>query len=106
MSADTGAVLAAVDDVVPVKPRLRGWLHAGAAVVSVATGAVLVAVAWALRDWQAGWSTGVYSVTVLSLFTVSGLYHRVHWSPAARAVMKRLDHSMIFVFIAGTYTPI
>ncbi len=40
------------------------------------------------------------------LFGTSALYHRLSWGPRARAIMKRLDHSMIFVFIAGTYTPI
>ncbi len=90
----------------PLKPRMRGRLHAGAAVASVATGVVLVAVVAALKSWQAGTSTAIYAVTVLGLFTVSGLYHRRDWRPRGRAVMKRLDHSMIFVFIAGTYTPI
>ena len=88
------------------KPRMRGWLHAGAAVTSIATGVVLVAVAGSLETWQAGWSTAIYSVTILSLFTISALYHRLSWGPRGHAVMKRLDHSMIFVFIAGTYTPI
>jgi hemolysin III len=96
----------ALADLRPVKPRLRGWLHAGAAVVSVVTGAVLVAMAFALRSGGAGLATAVYSVTILSLFSVSGLYHRLEWGARGRAVMKRLDHSMIFVFIAGTYTPI
>jgi hemolysin III len=90
----------------PVKPRMRGWLHAGAALVSIATGVVLVAVAAAVKSGTAGWSTAIYSVTILALFTISGLYHRRDWSARGRAVMRRLDHSMIFVFIAGTYTPI
>ena len=93
-------------DALPVKPRMRGWLHAGAAVVSVVTGIVLVAVAWSLRDGTAALATGVYSLTIVALFTISACYHRLHWSPRGAAVMKRLDHSMIFVFIAGTYTPI
>ncbi len=51
-------------------------------------------------------ATSVYAATVLGLFGVSALYHRHNWvSTRARAWMKRLDHSMIFVFIAGTYTP-
>jgi hemolysin III len=90
----------------PVKPRMRGWLHAGAAAASVVTGVTLVAVAAALHSWHAGIPTAVYSVTILGLFAVSGLYHRLAWGPTGHAVMQRLDHSMIFVFIAGTYTPI
>lgn len=46
----------------------------------------------------------MYAVTVVGLFAVSAIYHRGNWSPAGRARMRRLDHSMIFVFIAGTFT--
>jgi hemolysin III len=92
--------------VAELKPRLRGWLHAYAAAISIATGAVLIAVAAALRGGPAAATTGIYCATVTLLFGTSALYHRINWSPSARRVMKRLDHSMIFVFIAGTYTPI
>ena len=48
----------------------------------------------------------VYALSVAGLFGTSALYHRVHWrSLAALLWMRRLDHSMIFVLIAGTYTP-
>jgi hemolysin III len=87
-----------------LKPRLRGWLHAYAAVISVMTGATLVSVASLVRGASVGWATLLYSVTVTALFTTSASYHRIHWGPRGRSVMKRLDHSMIFVFIAGTYT--
>jgi len=89
-----------------VKPRLRGWLHAYAAATSIATGATLIAVAAALRGGPAGATTAIYCATVTLLFGTSALYHRLRWQPRALRVMKRLDHSMIFVFIAGTYTPI
>ncbi len=89
-----------------VKPRLRGWLHAYAAVLSLASGATLIVVAATLRGHRAGLSTAVYAITVTALFTTSALYHRIPWQARGHAVMKRLDHSMIFVFIAGTYTPI
>jgi hemolysin III len=91
---------------VELKPRLRGWLHLYAAAVSLATGATLIAVAAPLRGAPAGASTAIYGATVTLLFGTSALYHRRDWTPAARRLMKRLDHSMIFVFIAGTYTPI
>jgi hemolysin III len=75
-------------------------------VVSIAAGVTLVSVAAAVRGGPAGASTGVYAATVTALFGTSALYHRINWAPRARGVMKRLDHSMIFVFIAGTYTPV
>ncbi|MGI8668085.1 MAG: PAQR family membrane homeostasis protein TrhA [Jatrophihabitans sp.] len=86
-------------------PRLRGWLHTYAAAVSVVAGACLVAVAAALRGDRAALATTIYAVTVTLLFTTSALYHRRGWGPTGHRLMKRLDHSMIFVFIAGTYTP-
>ena len=92
--------------VAELKPRLRGWLHAYAAAISIATGAAMIAVAAAVKGGTAGATTSIYSATVTLLFGTSALYHRLNWRPAARRLMKRLDHSMIFVFIAGTYTPI
>jgi hemolysin III len=102
--ATPSAALAAA--VAEFKPRLRGWLHAYAAAISLASGATLIAVAGALRGGSAGATTGIYCATVTLLFGTSALYHRRTWSPSRHRLMKRLDHSMIFVFIAGTYTPI
>jgi hemolysin III len=92
--------------VAELKPRLRGWLHAYAAGISIMTGAVMIAVAAAVRGAPAAATTAIYCATVTLLFGTSALYHRLNWSPRAQRLMKRLDHSMIFVFIAGTYTPI
>jgi hemolysin III len=92
--------------VAELKPRLRGFLHTYAAAFSIASGAVLIAVAAALRGAPAAATTSIYAATVTLLFGTSALYHRLSWSPRAHRIMKRLDHSMIFVFIAGTYTPI
>ena len=100
------AAAALASAVLDIKPRLRGWLHAYAAAISIATGSSLVAVAAALRGGDAAVSTSIYAATVTALFGTSALYHRLNWSPRMRGVMKRLDHSMIFVFIAGTHTPI
>jgi hemolysin III len=100
------AASALVTAVAELKPRLRGWLHAYAAGLSIVTGGTLVAVAAAQRGAPAAASTGIYAATVTLLFGTSALYHRLSWGPRAEAIMKRLDHSMIFVFIAGTYTPI
>jgi hemolysin III len=63
-------------------------------------------VAAALRGGVAGTVTAIYCATVTLLFGTSAMYHRRTWSPRAHVIMKRLDHSMIFVFIAGTYTPL
>ena len=88
------------------KPRLRGWIHVYAAVVAFIAGSALIAVSWAGESTRAGLATFVYTVTIVAMFAVSGAYHRVDWkSETARKWMKRLDHSMIFVFIAGSYTP-
>lgn len=100
----TGELLAAA--VAELKPRLRGWLHTYAAAVSLASGASLIAVAAATRGGVAATVTAIYCATVTLLFGTSALYHRRSWSPSAHRLMKRLDHSMIFVFIAGTYTPL
>jgi len=93
-------------DLVPVKPRLRGWLHLWSFVVAVAAGIVLVSLAGATVSAEAAVAAAVYSLTVCGVFGVSALYHRRTWhTERARTLMKRLDHAMIFVFIAGTYTP-
>ena len=86
----------------PERPRLRGVLHQWAFFVSVVLGALLVTFA---PGGQARTATLIYAVAVCGLFGVSALYHRVTWRPRARRWMRRLDHSMIFILIAGTYTP-
>ncbi|SPM38101.1 Predicted membrane channel-forming protein YqfA, hemolysin III family, partial [Mycobacterium numidiamassiliense] len=90
-----------------VKPRLRGWIHQYCAVVAAIAGTALVAVSWAEASKRAGHSTLTYALTVIAMFTVSAVYHRVDWKSAtARQWMRRLDHAMIFLLIAGSYTPI
>src|SRR3954453_13450735 len=84
------------------KPRLRGVLHQYAFFVSVVLGAALVIAADGARARLAAAS---YAFAVSGLLGTSALYHRVTWSTRARAWMRRLDHSMIFVLIAGIYTP-
>jgi hemolysin III len=54
---------------------------------------------------RAGLPVSIYCLTILGLFGISAAYHRRRWSPRGWKLMKRLDHSMIFLFIAGTYTP-
>jgi hemolysin III len=87
----------------PFKPRLRGVLHQWAFLASVPLGLALVA----LADGSSARAAAlVYSLGACALYGTSAAYHRGNWSDRGRAWMKRLDHSMIFVLIAATYTPI
>jgi hemolysin III len=85
------------------KPLLRGRLHQGAFFVSLPAGITLVALAGGVA---ARVGAAIFATTLTGLFGVSMAYHRGRWSDRARLVMKHLDHSMIFVFIAGSYTPV
>jgi hemolysin III len=85
------------------KPRLRGVLHQWAFFASLVLGALMVVFAPSGRGTLAA---AIYAVSVAALFGVSALYHRIDWASAAsRRRMRRLDHTMIFVLIAGSYTP-
>jgi hemolysin III len=89
------------------KPRARGWIHLCSAVTAIVAGVALVSVAWIAASPKAGWATLIYTAAIVAMFSVSATYHRVHWrSPTAQMWMKRADHSLIFIFIAGSYTPI
>jgi hemolysin III len=85
-----------------VKPRLRGVSHQYAFFVAVAAGAALVVLA---RGGQARLVVAVYALSLCAMFGASALYHRIDWPPRPRRWLRRLDHSMIFVLVAGTYTP-
>ncbi len=94
---------AAVTIAPAVKPLLRGVSHQVSVVLALLATVVLVA--------RAGSSTSALAATVfggsaVTLFTVSALYHRIDWSPVGRQRMRRLDHAVIFIMIAGGYTPI
>jgi hemolysin III len=90
-----------------LKPLYRGSLHRWAFIVSFAAAATLIAVTAALVGAAAAWAVSVYSVTAIGLFGVSTLYHRRTWAtPRAELIMRRLDHAMIFLLIAGSYTPL
>jgi hemolysin III len=94
---------AAVDAIAAVKPRLRGVSHEWAFFVSLFLGAALIVAA---KTPRATLAVTVYAVSLSALFGTSALYHRVNWTrPNMRRWMRRLDHSMIFFLIAGTYTP-
>jgi hemolysin III len=85
------------------KPRLRGVSHQYAFFVSLACGVGLILAA---SGGRARAAATIYAVAVPALFGTSALYHRVTWRPTARMWMRRLDHSMIFVLIGATYTPV
>ncbi|KPN19045.1 hemolysin III [Arthrobacter sp. Edens01] len=90
-------------DILDIKPRLRGWLHAGAAPLALAAGIVLVVLAPTTGTRIA---SAVYALTGILLFGVSAVYHRGNWSPRVKTVLKRLDHTNIMLVIAGSYTPL
>lgn len=87
-----------------VKPLLRGWSHVVAFAAAVALCGVLVPATSASAGERA--LLVVYTVGTAGMFGVSSLYHRVRWRPAAHSIMSRLDHSTIFLAIAGAYTPV
>jgi hemolysin III len=93
----------ATDAIAAVKPRLRGVSHEWAFFISLLLGVGLIVAADTPRATLA---VAIYAVSLSALFGTSALYHRVDWKrPDARRLMRRLDHSMIFLLIAGTYTP-
>lgn len=101
------AILAAADpDYEPrdSRPTMRGRLHAIAFGLSILMAAVLIPLA-AVESGKAALSVSVYSLFMASMFGTSALYHRRRWGSRGWAVMKRMDHTMIFLFIAGSYTP-
>jgi hemolysin III len=90
------------DAIAVVKPKLRGWLHAGTTPVALAAGIVLIALAPTASSRV---SAAVFALSAVLLFGTSAVYHRGTWSPKVRMLLKRLDHSNIFLIIAGSYTP-
>ncbi len=85
------------------RPRWRGVFHTWAFVAAIPAGAVLIAHATGAVEVA---SAAIYVASVLAVFGVSASYHRLTKTFRARQIMQRLDHGMIFVLIAGTYTPI
>jgi hemolysin III len=86
-----------------VKPRLRGWLHAGVSPLVLAAGVVLVALA---PTTASRWAAVVYSLAGVALFATSAVYNIGTWQARGQAILKRLDHGNVYLIIAGTYTPI
>ena len=86
-----------------IKPRWRGVLHTWAAVAVVPAAVVLTVLA---HRGTVRAAVLIYAVGIGTMFAVSALYHRGHWTPEVRRVFGHLDHSTIFLGIAATYTPI
>jgi hemolysin III len=97
-----GATEAIHDAIAEAKPHLRGWLHLATAPLALAAGIVLIVLS---PDTTTRVGSAVFTGSALILFTVSAIYHRGTWSPDTHSVLKRFDHSNIFVLIAGSCTP-
>lgn len=99
----TAAKEATAEAIAAVKPKLRGVSHEWAFFMSLGFGVALIVLA---ETPKATLAVAIYAVSLSALFGTSALYHRVNWRrPQVRQWMRRLDHSMIFFLIAGTYTP-
>lgn len=90
------------DRVEEVKPRLRGWLHTATFPLAMVAGVVLVILA---PNSTARTGAAVFAGSATLLFGISSVYHRGNWNPRWHTWLRRLDHSSVFVLIAGTYTP-
>lgn len=87
----------------PIKPLLRGHFHQAMFFVSVGATIMLLLQTETSREF---WSILIYSIGLLSMFGISAIYHRVQWDPQSRAFWRKLDHSGIYIMIAGTFTPV
>ena len=89
------------------RPRARGWIHLFSAATAIVAGTALVWMAAIEASPRAFCAILIYAATIIAMFSVSAAYHLVRWrSRSAQKWMKRFDHSIIFIFIAGCYTPI
>lgn len=95
------ALTVMADKMAELKPKLRGWLHAGTVPFVIAAGVVLIVLS-PTSETKVG--SAVFIGSALLLFGVSAIYHRGTWQPAVWALLRRFDHANIFVLIAGTYT--
>lgn len=85
------------------QPLLRGVSHLGAAIAAPAGAAWLLLIADSPSAYVGG---AIFAASLILLYGTSASYHRMSWKPTLRRVLRRLDHAMIFVLIAGTYTPL
>ena len=83
---------------------IRGFLHGGAAVASLIGLIVLIFNAWDIANARVG--ALILGLSLILMYTTSSLYHSIPWSGVWKLRMQRLDHSMIFLVVAGTFTPV
>ncbi len=88
--------------VLPQRPSLRGVFHLYAAVAATGGAVLLLLLAHSPRAYV---GAAIFGASLILLYTTSAAYHRITWSPRLRGILRRMDHSMIFALIAGTYTP-
>jgi hemolysin III len=96
-SAEPGAAIKAI------KPTLRGVIHHWGFYISLVAGVLLIV--FATSSTRTVVAAAIFACSVSALLGVSALYHRGDWQHSVRMKLRRLDHSMIFMLIAGTYTP-
>lgn len=84
------------------RPALRGAFHLGAALAAISGAVLLVLLADSARAYVGG---AVFAASLILMYATSAVYHRITWTPRLRGIVRRLDHSTIFMLIAGTYTP-
>jgi hemolysin III len=101
MSEQTSSLSKEGESVSTPVPRLRGRLHQAALFIAVPASVRLVGMA---PSGSVRSAMIIYALSLVGLFGASAAYHRLHWSPTARRRIRSLDHSMIFLLIAGTYT--
>lgn len=82
---------------------IRGFLHGGAALASLAGLGVLTVQTWGRSAAFTG--ALVFGTALVVMYTVSALYHSIPWDPRWKTRLQRLDHSSIYVVVAGTFTP-
>jgi hemolysin III len=92
-----------IAELLMIKPKWRGWIHAVTAPLAFVAGLLLVLLA---PTTGLKIASAVYAFTGVLLFGVSAVYHRGNWSPGVKIVLKRLDHTNIMLVIAGSYTPL
>lgn len=98
----SGSSPALLDVLTAARPLHRGRLHQVVFFLSIPAGLALVVLA---PTPSARFGAAVYAISLTGLFGTSAAYHRLATTVRARGIMRRLDHAMIFVLIAGSYTP-
>jgi hemolysin III len=99
----TEARVAVVGDAGSQRPLLRGVFHLGAVVAATVGAALLLLIADSPSAYVGG---AIFAASLILLYGISASYHSFSWKPAVKGILRRLDHAMIFVLIAGTYTPL